>query len=326
MQPEDILSFIKGAVRFDTSDGYIFPRRFTKEQEEFLLKRGDGAHARNNASQKLEFTTSGGKLKLDLCYIDGNYARTALYDNKICVKRSTNEPKDGKETFEYDIPYGEKRTVTLYFGNTNTTGFKNVTLPLDASPVKNKLKYLALGDSITHGFYSDIPALTYVNILADMMNAEVLNCGVSGEIFLDGMLDNSSDFAPDIITVAYGTNDWDKCGDCFTENVRNYFIKLKALYPNAEIFVLTPIYRGREDEIHSLGTLNDVRNIIKENACGHIIDGLTLFDRTHGFYGDGGPEEAGLHPNTVGFLLYGMRLFAQIRSLCPELFDTNGKI
>lgn len=324
MQQTDVTPFIKGAIRFESEDGYIFPRRFTKKQEGILIERGHDAHSRMNASQRLEFITAGGKFNLELCHRDGDFSHTVLYDNGICVKRPPIDTKDG--TFEYDIPYGEKRKVALYFGNNNTTGFKNVTLPPDAVPTEKKLKYLALGDSITHGYYSDIPSLTYVNILADMMNAEVLNHGVSGEMFLDRMLDGDMDFDPDIITVAYGTNDWAKCNDGLEENIRRYFEKLKSIYPNAEIFAVTPIYRANEDEVHPVGTLNDVRNMIKRNACGHVIDGLTLFDRTHGFYGDGEANEAGLHPNILGFLLYGQRLFSQIRSLCPELFDTNGKI
>ena len=79
-------------------------------------------------------------------------------------------------------------------------------------------------------------------------------------------------------------------------------------------------------DVRGAGTLDDVRGIIAENACGKVIDGLKLFDRTHGFYADGEPEEPGLHPNDLGFVLYAQRLLGEMRPFLGEMFDTSDKI
>lgn len=330
MNIPDITPFLHGALRTEEINGFTFPLRFTKKQEEILSARGFARHSRGSAGIRLEFLSRGGKISFDTYFSPGagcDFSCIALYDNGFCVKRMFESKTDFELHFDFDLKMGEKRKITLYLGNLSSNGIKNLVLPDDAEPVKKKIRYLAVGDSITHGYFAQNPALTYANILADALGAEIVNQAIGGDVFCADNIDPDINFQPDIITVAYGTNDWWLFdGETLTNNVKKYFAKIKDTFPNAKIFVLTPIYRGHGEEKRGAGTLDDVRGIIAENACGKVIDGMKLFDRTYGFYADGEPEEAGLHPNDLGFVLYAQRLIGELRPFLGEMFDTSGKI
>ena len=317
MKIADIAPFLHGYLRFEEKNGFAFPRRFTEKQDRILADRGFVPHSKASAGMRIEFLSHGGKMSLDLFFEAGagsEFSCIALYDNGFCVKRMFEPKTDFEMHFEFDLKQSKKRKVALYLGNLNATGIKNVVLPDNAEPIKKEIKYLALGDSITHGYFATNPALSYANILADNLDAEIVNQAIGGDVFCPDNIDPEISFQPDIITVAYGTNDWWLFdGETLTNNVKKYFAKIKNTFPNAKTFVLTPIYRGHEEEVRGSGTLDDVRGIIAENACGTVIDGLKLFDRTHGFYADGTPGEAGLHPNDLGFVLYAQRLMGEMR-------------
>lgn len=331
MNITDVSPFVQGCLRYEEKDGFLFPRRFTKKQDEILERRGFVPHPKASAGMRIEFYSCGGPMSLDMFFTlgagGGAFTSMALYDNGFCVKRFFWNETDFEFHFDFKLEQGKKRRIALYLGNLNASGIRNLILPDDAEPIKKNVKHLALGDSITHGYFAVNPALSYANILADALNAEILNQAIGGDILCAENIDTEIGFAPDIITVAYGTNDWWICdAPTIEKNVREYFSKLKSTFPNAKIFAITPIYRSQEESVRQSGTLNDVREIIKKNACATVIDGLKLFDRTYGFYADGEHEEAGLHPNDLGFVLYAQRLIGELRPFLGEMFDTSGKI
>ena len=71
-------------------------------------------------------------------------------------------------------------------------------------------RLLCLGDSITQGMDARGPASTYGVQLARLLDADLLNQGVGGHIFDVDAIDPDLPFQPDLVTVAYGTNDWSR--------------------------------------------------------------------------------------------------------------------
>ena len=67
---------------------------------------------------------------------------------------------------------------------------------------------MAYGDSITQGYTALSPSLTYVNLVGDALNADVYDLGIGGEVFEPLMIDEAYPVKADLVTVAYGTNDW----------------------------------------------------------------------------------------------------------------------
>ena len=113
-------------------------------------------------------------------------------------------------------------------------------------PGRIRKKLLCYGDSITQGYDALHPSQGYAVRLARYFDWELWNAGLSGYIFDAGLLDEKLPFQPDIVTVAFGTNDWN-WAESKEEAVRNaerYFDKIMELYPGRPIFYFSPLWRG----------------------------------------------------------------------------------
>ena len=163
-----------------------------------------------------------------------------------------------------------------------------------------------MGDSITQGYDAAHPNQTYVNLLADAWDASVLNQAIGGDVFCPENLDPALDFAPDIITVAYGTNDW-TLQVLQSGAAGEYLDKLTMLYPGVPVFVLLPLWREVENELRGGITLQQGRELLaswaenRENVfvidCHHFVPFLPEY-----FY------DGVLHPNDMGYLYYARAL------------------
>lgn len=178
------------------------------------------------------------------------------------------------------------------------------------------------GDSITHGVLATTPTKHYTMQLAEALNADWINKGLSSDVF-------RSDFAtykdsgvyedPDYIVVAYGTNHLSSKNTLEYEQKRigGFFENLTATYPDATIFVVTPIWRKTADDTQDTSTyvfenLWAVRDLIKSEIADYenviAIDGTYLVPHDTSYYSDG------LHPNDLGFAEYSKNIIAAIKS------------
>ncbi len=122
-------------------------------------------------------------------------------------------------------------------------------------------------------------------------------------------LDDDLAYTPDIVTVAYGTNDWtrDTTRDQIAETVDRYLTRLiEMLAPSADLYVLTPLWRAIGEEVKAGGTLIEFSAAISEAASAFanatVIDGTTLVPHLPEMFADG------IHPNDEGFLHYAINL------------------
>ena len=75
------------------------------------------------------------------------------------------------------------------------------------SPQKPKKKMFFYGDSITQGYDAQYPSNKYTALTALALGVESFNKAIGGEVFQPGLAAAKSNFYPDYISVAYGTND-----------------------------------------------------------------------------------------------------------------------
>ena len=123
-----------------------------------------------------------------------------------------------------DLGEGEKR-VTVYFPWSMAVKFTEISLDDGAlvEPCESKKKLLAFGDSITHGYDAMRPSVHYVQRLCEALGYEQVNKGIGAEIYRPALARLAEDFTPDLITVAYGTNDWNLIkSDEFTKNCSEF--------------------------------------------------------------------------------------------------------
>ncbi len=208
-------------------------------------------------------------------------------------------------SFRTNLPASENR-VTLFFPNLYRATLKELSLSDGASvrPAQKQRRILFLGDSITHGYDAKSPSQSYANRVCFQTNSEAVNLAIGGACFAEDCLDESIDYRPDIIVVAYGTNDWHKktADDCFT-NCRAFFNKLCKIYPDTPIFYILPIWRYRACETpEKAESFLLSRNLFKHIASGYnnikIIDLWEDIPRDLSLFSDG------LHPNGEGFAHY----------------------
>ena len=298
-----------GAVRIWEEDGWFRFSRFTRYQEELLQQRGFAPREQASAGMRLEFLTRGGELSFDFEVHPGSgrdyWGIEIAHDGLGMVHLQGKVPHSGQVT--HQIPPLEREIrVTVYFPNLAALRIRNLQLPEDAVPYTRQKKYLALGDSITQGYDAAHPNQTYVNLLADAWDASVLNQAIGGDVFCPENLDPALDFAPDIITVAYGTNDW-TLQVLQSGAAGEYLDKLTMLYPGVPVFVLLPLWREVEIELRGGITLQQGRELLaswaenRENVfvidCHHFVPFLPEY-----FY------DGVLHPNDMGYLYYARAL------------------
>ena len=224
----------------------------------------------------------------------------------------------GPYTFRFDLP-GKTCRVTLQLPYINTADSLSLELSDGASlqPYVHSRTLVAFGDSITHGSSATRPSLTYISRLARMLDAKVHNFGIGGERFEAWKVVAGSCPKADLVTVAYGTNDFGHKAATmamFQENMPIFFRKLAQQYPETPVFVLLPLWRLNEDTEpkNDIPTLQTVRDMITEEIGQYpnmtAIDCQDFIPHQQKLFAD-----ARLHPNNDGMEFYAKAVYEAIR-------------
>lgn len=184
----------------------------------------------------------------------------------------------------------------------------------EAVPAKEKsVRILSLGDSITQGYLAEHPSMTYTGILARKMNAELLNQGVGGYYFEKASLDPAlARFAPTLITVAYGHNDYvfrpEK--EALLSGMADYLDALTAIFPHTPILGVLPIYCASANA----RTRDCIRDFSEQEAYAGMKSLYERYPQVTVLEDDFFPHHPDffavdrLHPNDAGFLIYGQKI------------------
>jgi len=330
---EQIKSVAAGWVNAEeTAEGLVF-YRFTEEQQTFYKNTDDhlAARALGSASVTLDFWTDSPFVSVTAdgwqCDTPDKYISLDLYENGEPRCLTPFDPPAqilwpeltpvAEKTATAQLQKGERR-VTVYLPWNMLTRIRSVELAEGASfrPYTAKRKWIAFGDSITQGVRTEYASLSYVNRVARMLDAQVLNLGIGGDVMRDaGLLPHTY---PDceFVTSAFGTNDYSKdTEEFFSHHMPAYLHNLAAQFPNIPVFILLPLWRGMEDAAPEkpLGTLQEVRHRIAREAAKY--ENMTVIDCQHflphdaEFYGD----TARLHPNARGFACYADALYRALK-------------
>ena len=220
----------------------------------------------------------------------------------------------GSGNLTFNIPNPEHKWVhiKIFLPLYKPLCIRKVSLNGEWRPIREKRPVLyAFGDSITQGFISGRPSFCYVAQLAELLGADALNQGIGGAMYDPHILDDFENLAaPDLITVAYGTNDWRNNPDFddITERVTDFYERLNQLYPHIPTYVVTPIWRDDMLDEQPSGTFDEVTQLIRKIAGAYpqirLIDGLAISPHNPTCFADGF-----LHPNIMGFSYMAPRLY-----------------
>ena len=312
---------------FDENGNLHFHRFSEKQREVYALESQDWAvKTHSSASVTFDFITDSDfiTLKFDLypgssqkwgsidLYVDGVFYANRYADD-LSIKLAG-----------FELPAGQHR-VTVYFPWSAQTVVSEVHLSDGASivPVEKDLKMLCFGDSITQGYTSKFTSLSYVNQTARALDAEVVNQGIGGYYFNEDTIDESIlSYKPDIITVAYGTNDYSRyeTAEEYAACAGAYIRKLAELFPNAKIVGILPIYRNDQNhqvrKLYRSYSLDDARQLLKREyealPNGFVVEETGIPHIPQAYAADY------LHPNEFGFSLMAQGVIRQLQKILKK--------
>ena len=320
---QDIRAITHGALTVrETAEGEIEFLRFTDAQIAYYERTNKDFYRKAFASAgvRLDFYTDSKTVAFTYAERYASSRRFYFFDvfvDGVMVKHfGHRDVMEVKGRIEIALDGAEHR-VQIYFPNLAQA--KLVALELDDAttvikPVARSKKLLCYGDSITQGYDAEYASQSYANLLADKLDAEMVDQAIGGERFCPGLLEGELKYDPDIITVAYGTNDWSgREKQSTVEAAHAFFAELRRRYPAAKIYAITPIWRADDHRITKIGTFEQGRQIVRDAAKASgipVIEGDGMIPHLPDVCSD-----LYLHPNDFGFKFYANALLAAIEKL-----------
>ena len=318
LSPRD---YVRGAAEAVESGGEWTFHRFLPGQAQAYRDAGNEDFYRKTfatAGVRLTFRTDAESLSFDYRFAYGSSRKFGFFD--ICVDGAIvahfglDEDDGARHHVEATLGQGEK-DVEIYFPWSRQAFVSNLALDgaTFATPLRRSRTMLSFGDSITQGYDAQYPSLAYAEAIARLLGADNTNKAIGGDRFFPALLEEPDTFQPDIVLVAYGTNDWRRCEPADVRaRAKAFYERLATLYPAARILAVTPIWRADPPSDSVFG--EDVRCIgrIIQDACKDIpnaavIPGYNLVPHLPEFFSD-----LRLHPNDIGFALYAQNLLREI--------------
>ncbi len=321
---DEIKKYTRGAEQvLNTPQGIRF-LRFTQEELAAYETNPLKDKCLSAAGIRITFTTDASAVGLALTVTDRGSSRSYFSvevqaDGKRAgaIRNYTDEMD--VETLKLCCPGGDfaqrfpleagEKTLEIYLPWSREMLLKDLTLegatfcrPLEKRPI-----LLMYGDSITHGYDAAYPSESYSNRLADALGMEVFNKAIGGETFFPALAECAPAQAPQMITVAYGSNDWKKKSrEELLTNARLFLTALSERHPHTPIFLMTPLWR-KDQEPYLYGEFplvtEDLKAIGAEYPNITVLVGLDLVPKDPALFFDGR-----LHPNSAGFAHYAKNL------------------
>jgi len=233
------------------------------------------------------------------------------------------QPKRTPETVEVTMPAGspgfhDYEIVLPYGDSVDFQGvLVNTTARMEPPPAPPALRYVAYGDSVTHGFTASAVDKTYPYLVAQKNGWQLINLG------LGGRASNVSDahvlkiLKADVITVLMGVNDWQGGGpvERYRTNMMGFFDAIRAVQPTVPIYYLTTLWVPPAwNPKTQVADLENYRKVAREIVIDrkdpnlHLIEGLDLIDHDPDLF-----DPVAVHPNDKGFAQMGERLASQMQ-------------
>ena len=321
-----VIPLFQGAEAIVVKDDCIVPHRFTAAEMHAFEGNADFQRKSYAASCiRLAFVTDADGFTLSYHVVKGS-SRTFyyfdVYVNGVMIQHAGHESflecPDNELNVKLD---GKLNNITVYFPCLSAIHLKSFDLEggkvFGPSPRFRTL--YSYGDSITQGYDAVYPSLAYPNQLADALNAQVFNKAIGGDVFNPALATASGPNKPDIITVAYGTNDWShkNTKDTFFAQMNGFYANLHELYPDVPVFAILPLWRRDRDRVTDIGTFDELRSYLTEAVKPygnfHLLDGYMMVPHLEQMFSDNY-----LHPNDMGFQFYGRELIMQIKAELEE--------
>ena len=327
---DEIKKCVLGAERVWEENGTLRMCRFTEAEQETYRRNPDFFQKTfSSSNMRISFFTDAEKLLMAYETVKGSSRNFAFLDVKvddILVAHSGTEDINSCSEYVLEVRLpGKKCRVEIFLPPLAGVVLRELRLENGAflgEAARQKL-IISYGDSITQGYDARYPVCSYTALLAESLQAELVNKAIGGDIFNPALAAAGKCLQkPDLITTAYGTNDWSKSPsrEELLNNCEGFFSGIRKCYTDTPIVAILPIWRKDNDRTPPSGNFFEVRNEIRKIAEKftniYTIDGLLLTPHLPDFFSD-----KYLHPNDSGFMLMGQNLISEIRKCLPNLWQ-----
>lgn len=319
MDEQLIMNSVRGAASWKKTACGLQPIRFTEKQMT-IQKADENTHIRALASSGMRLAIQTDACSLTFCCKVFQASSKDLYGFDLVVNGQLQDHREGKVigTGEVEMRFplqAGNKTLELHFPPLAGVEILKVEARgyTFLSPVFRNGRMLVTGDSITQGYIAHYPSMTWPSRIASKLDMDLLNQGIGGDVFRPETLDEKLAM-PDMVLVAYGTNDWNtKDGTRLIEDAKVYLKHLHDVFPKAKIKVLTPIWRpDLMKTVPSGMTFQAWRNTLAEMTQNYsqmeAIPGEDLFPPLSELFSD---QE--IHPSDLGFREFADRLLQRIQ-------------
>lgn len=314
LNAEQIKTIANGVAYWeDGPEGGLIPRRFCKAQEaEYSSHEAHFLRTRATSGIRLECRTDASALEVSFRAFAGSAKNWYGFDLKINGQLYAHSEGTLQETdrihWEQQLPPGEKK---LQLHLPCLTGVEILGVTLRDATACEKVDYhekiLVMGDSITQGYSSHFPSMTYVAQMAAHRNADYMNQAIGGEVFHPEII-TPLEWKPTMAIIAYGSNDWAlKDRQRLIEDGGAFLERFHALYPTLPTVVITPVWRvdgptRRSDDFRIEETDGILQAIVAKYPNMRAVCGQKLLPKIKELLDDVA------HPNELGFTVYAKRL------------------
>ncbi len=310
-------------------DGAVRPHR--------ILEVPGRGYRWDNPGARINFRTDARAVTVHLRYSDRHTSPTArapvgvwLIDGRGDERWtfSTRATTTRREVEEVDValpvPAGGRAhdyAIVLPYGD--SVDFRGLTLSagatLERPAPRPALRYVAHGDSVTHGFTASRVDRTYPYLVAESRGWQSVNLGLGGRTARPAEGATIAALGGELVSILIGVNDWQTgaAPDVYGENMRGLIAGVRAKQPRVPLFVITPLWVSERwkpaKAQYPLETYRAVLRALagKLRAAGdsalQLIEGPELCDADERNF-----DAVLVHPNDAGFAQIAGRLAAKL--------------
>ncbi len=318
VEGEELKSITFGAVEIIRQDKVLTFYKCTKKQQDGWKSIDNSLFERSQIATGVRFDFHTDSKTFAFKAVSGRKF-DVLINGVITYSLRNLDFDDSGTSKTMKISDGGDTRVTLVFPSHDIkTSIENIRLDDGAyfRAHEHSVKILFMGDSITQGWNSEFDSMSYAWQTTLYFNADSVINGVGGGMFHECTFD-TSDFDPDVVVVAYGTNDYKyyKSLDELNCHVQAFLDLVKKAYGDKKVLCVLPIWRSDADSDAKMGTFGQCCDTIKEQIISHgfyLVDGDKIVPHFGKFYADH------VHPNDLGFCMYAKALQEHIEKILKD--------
>jgi lysophospholipase L1-like esterase len=246
-------------------------------------------------------------------------------DGELSAGFTRPGPKSGLVRVELSFPERKRRAFDVILPAAETVEFLGLDLPdgedVDRPPAPPRLRFAAMGDSITHGFFATHPLFTWPARVGEALKMDWINLGYNGRGVVPADADGLPALKPDAVLVLLGVNECQRGTklEVFEASYAEFLRRVLRANPKLGVWAITPLPCGslggrwrveqietyREAIRKTVKAMNDPRvRLVEGPALLPVPDPAAL----RAFTTDA------LHPNDAGFAVLASNLVARLKA------------